>query len=419
MSSLAAPRSALAEATQFPGKLWVLGMCLLNAGIMIAFFVPIQVLLAQQSAAIVPGSKEVTLAWVTASGAMSSTIFNPVWGSLSDRTMSRLGRRVPWIIGGVLASAAALLFLSGVSTLPTLVMCWVLSQAAINAIFAPIVAAVPDQVPVAKRGIVGGMVAMSQTIGVAVGSAIPMLTDSVRAGYIVVIVLLVVSSLLYIFNSRDVPLTAADLALARSMDEQRHQLKVDQQVRRDFKWAFVTRFLMQFGNALMLLFMFYWLEDGLNMGKAAAERGVFVLTAIYALMTVITAVIGGIASDRIGRRKPFVIGSGMVVALAFTILMFSHSFAMTVVGAIVMGLGFGMYQAVDFALITQVLPEAEGRGRDMGILNIAAALPQVGAPLISILLILGYGVSYPLLFLAAATVSVLGSILVLQIKTVA
>lgn len=419
MSSLAAPRSALAEATQFPGKLWVLGMCLLNAGIMIAFFVPIQVLLAQQSAAIVPGSKEVTLAWVTASGAMSSTIFNPVWGSLSDRTMSRLGRRVPWIIGGVLASAAALLFLSGVSTLPTLVMGWVLSQAAINAIFAPIVAAVPDQVPVAKRGIVGGMVAMSQTIGVAVGSAIPMLTDSVRAGYIVVIVLLVVSSLLYIFNSRDVPLTAADLALARSMDEQRHQLKVDQQVRRDFKWAFVTRFLMQFGNALMLLFMFYWLEDGLNMGKAAAERGVFVLTAIYALMTVITAVIGGIASDRIGRRKPFVIGSGMVVALAFTILMFSHSFAMTMVGAIVMGLGFGMYQAVDFALITQVLPEAEGRGRDMGILNIAAALPQVGAPLISILLILGYGVSYPLLFLAAATVSVLGSILVLQIKTVA
>ncbi len=419
MSSLAAPRSALAEATQFPGKLWVLGMCLLNAGIMIAFFVPIQVLLAQQSAAIVPGSKEVTLAWVTAAGAMSSTIFNPVWGSLSDRTMSRLGRRVPWIIGGVLASAAALLFLSGVSTLPTLVMGWVLSQAAINAIFAPIVAAVPDQVPVAKRGIVGGMVAMSQTIGVAVGSAIPMLTDSVRAGYIVVIVLLVVSSLLYIFNSRDVPLTAADLALARSMDEQRHQLKVDQQVRRDFKWAFVTRFLMQFGNALMLLFMFYWLEDGLNMGKAAAERGVFVLTAIYALMTVITAVIGGIASDRIGRRKPFVIGSGMVVALAFTILMFSHSFAMTVVGAIVMGLGFGMYQAVDFALITQVLPEAEGRGRDMGILNIAAALPQVGAPLISILLILGYGVSYPLLFLAAATVSVLGSILVLQIKTVA
>lgn len=419
MSSLAAPRSALAEATQFPGKLWVLGMCLLNAGIMIAFFVPIQVLLAQQSAAIVPGSKEVTLAWVTAAGAMSSTIFNPVWGSLSDRTMSRLGRRVPWIIGGVLASAAALLFLSGVSTLPTLVMCWVLSQAAINAIFAPIVAAVPDQVPVAKRGIVGGMVAMSQTIGVAVGSAIPMLTDSVRAGYIVVIVLLVVSSLLYIFNSRDVPLTAADLALARSMDEQRHQLKVDQQVRRDFKWAFVTRFLMQFGNALMLLFMFYWLEDGLNMGKAAAERGVFVLTAIYALMTVITAVIGGIASDRIGRRKPFVIGSGMVVALAFTILMFSHSFAMTMVGAIVMGLGFGMYQAVDFALITQVLPEAEGRGRDMGILNIAAALPQVGAPLISILLILGYGVSYPLLFLAAATVSVLGSILVLQIKTVA
>ncbi|MEI2819837.1 MAG: MFS transporter [Marmoricola sp.] len=410
--------SALAEPTVRPGKGWVAGMCLLNAGIMVAFFVPIQVLLAQQSELIVPGAKEVTLAWTTAAGALASTIFNPVWGALSDRTLSRFGRRVPWVFAGALASAAALLFLSTAVTLPVLVIGWVLCQTAINAIFAPIVAAVPDQVPVATRGVVGGLVAMSQTLGVALGSAIPMLTDSIRTGYIVVAVILVVSAVPYLLHSRDVQLTRAEYDFAKTRDEQRRRLPIDATMKADFRWAFITRFLMQFGNALMLLFMLYFLQDGLGMGRKDAEGGVFLLTAVYALMTVITAVIGGIASDRMGKRKPFVIGSGLVVAVSFVVMMMAHSMPIVMLGAVLMGLGFGMYQAVDFALITQVLPDADGRGRDMGILNIASALPQVAAPLISILLISGYGVSYPLLFLAAAIVSVLGSVLVLKIKTV-
>ena len=81
-------------------------------------------------------------------------------------------------------------------------------------------------------------------------------------------------------------------------------------MRRDYWWAFVTRFLMQFGNALVLLYLLYFLTDELDLSRTEAESGVFVLTAIYAGTTVVTAVVGGVASDRLQRRKPFVIGSG-------------------------------------------------------------------------------------------------------------
>lgn len=410
---------ALAEPTTSPGRLWLLAMCLLNAGILLALYAPIQVLLAQQSEVIAPGSKEILLAVTTAIGALSATILNPVWGALSDRTTGRMGRRWPWVLGGLIASAGALLLLSTAQTIPVLIVGWVLAQAALNAMFAPIIAAIPDLVPARERGASGGLVAVSQTVGVALASGIPFLTDSVAAAYVVVVVALVVFAVPYLLRSKDVPLRREELAAAAAARVPRSaRTAADAAVRRDFRWAWITRFLMQFGNALVLLFLFYYLQDGLALGREDAEGGVFLLTAIYAATTVVTAIVGGVLSDRIGRRKPFVIVSGLVVSVAFAILALGGSFITALIAAIVLGLGFGMYQAVDFALITQVLPDSGDRGRDMGILNIASGLPQFVAPMISIALIGGFGVDYALIFGLGGIVSLLGSILVVQIRSV-
>ena len=410
---------ALAEPTTSPGRLWLLAMCLLNAGILLALYAPIQVLLAQQSEVIAPGSKEILLAVTTAIGALSATILNPVWGALSDRTTGRMGRRWPWVLGGLIASVGALLLLSTAQTIPVLIVGWVLAQAALNAMFAPIIAAIPDLVPVRERGASGGLVAVSQTVGVALASGIPFLTDSVAAAYVVVVVALVVFAVPYLLRSKDVPLRREELAAAAAARVPRSaRTAADTAVRRDFRWAWITRFLMQFGNALVLLFLFYYLQDGLALGREDAEGGVFLLTAIYAATTVVTAIVGGVLSDRIGRRKPFVIASGLVVSVAFAILALGGSFITALIAAIVLGLGFGMYQAVDFALITQVLPDSGDRGRDMGILNIASGLPQFVAPMISIALIGGFGVDYALIFGLGGIVSLLGSILVVQIRSV-
>ena len=399
-------------------------MCLLNAGIMLALYAPIQVLLAQQAESILPGTKETLLAWTMALGALSATIFNPVWGALSDRTTSRRGRRWPWVAGGAVVSVAALLYLSTASSVAGLIVGWVLAQAAVNAMFSPIVAAIPDLVPSAERGVAGGLIAVSQTAGVALASGIPFLTGSIKGGYALAAVLLVALAIPYLLHSRDIPLRPGELEAARASripkaDRTAEHTAIDAAVLHDFRWAFVTRFLMWFGNSLMLLFLFYYLQDQLALGRDKAVAGMFMLTATYALIAAVTAVIGGRWSDKVGKRKPFVIGSGLVTSLAFGVLVVTNSFAMTLVAAIVLGIGFGTYQSVDFALITQVLPGADGRGKDMGILNVAAGLPQFVAPMVSIALIAGYGVNYSLIFGLGGVVSIIGSVLVRNIRGVA
>jgi MFS family permease len=226
---------------------------------------------------------------------------------------------------------------------------------------------------------------------------------------------LVLISLPYCLDSRDLALPAS----ARRPFSARQfvgSLWVSPRQHPDFGWAWLTRFLMNLGNALVILYLLYYLKDAIDLTDKEAEDGVFWLTALYGVITVVTAIVGGIWSDRIGRRKPFVIGSGLIAALALLILGFASSWATAVVGAVVLAIGFGTYTAVDFAMITQVLPAALDRAKDLGVINIANALPQVLAPGVAAL-VLSLDLGYSGLYLVAAAVSVLGSVLVNKIRS--
>jgi MFS family permease len=142
-----------------------------------------------------------------------------------------------------------------------------------------------------------------------------------------------------------------------------------------------------------------------------------VLTGTYALMVMITAVVAGPWSDRVGRRKPFVIGSSAIIAMAALILAFFPVWPGALAGAAVLGIGYGAYLAVDFALLTQVLPLAADRGKDMGIINVANSLPQVVAPVLALLAVTSWG-GYRSLFMTAAVIGLLGAVFVVKIKSV-
>ena len=74
------------------------------------------------------------------------------------------------------------------------------------------------------------------------------------------------------------------------------------------------------------------------------------------------------------------IWSGVVGGCASLMLAVGQTWPTAVVAAVLMGFGYGIYTSVDFALITQVLPGADDRAKDLGVINIANALPQVFAP---------------------------------------
>jgi MFS family permease len=409
--------ASLGEPTHPVSKTWVLWLALISIGVWSGFFGPIQVLLAQQAEALNPAHKEATLSLVTGVGAAVSTILNPLWGAFSDRTVLRAGRRLPWVVGGLVGGVIAMLVLSGAGSVLVMVLGWALAQASLNAMLAAITATVPDQIPRRSRGAVGGWLAIAQTVGVVAGSGIAAATGSIAVGYLSTAGVLVVLALPYCFDSRDLALDRArrqPFELGRFV----RAFWISPRLHPDFAWAWVTRFLMNLGNALVILYLLYYLKDAVGLSDNEAEDKVFVLTAAYGVCTLLTAVVGGIWSDRLGRRKVFVIASGLVAASALLLLAFVTTLTGAFVGAVVLGIGFGIYTAVDFAMITEVLPSADDRAKDLGVINIANALPQVLAPVVAAG-VLGLDLGYSTLYVIAAGFSVLGSVLVVNIKSLA
>lgn len=372
-------------------------------------------LLAQQAAEVSPGSKELVFGTVTGLGAAVSVVSNPVFGAISDRTTSRFGRRVPWIVLGALTGALALLVLAAADSVLVMVLGWCLAQAGLNAMLAAITATIPDQVPTEQRGVVGGWIAVAQTLGVVGGVGIATVTGGAAAGFVATAAVVVVLAVPLVLRSGDVALRAEQRPPFR-LRELVRSFWVDPRAHPDFGWAWGTRFLVNLGNALGTLYLFFYLQDAV--GRDDPEAGVFVLTGIYAATLVATTVIGGIWSDRAGRRRVFVAVAGLVAASASLILAFAQTWTGALVAAVVLGAGYGVYTAVDFALITQVLPAAAARAKDLGIINVANALPQVFAPFLATLLVTLAG-GYVSLYLFSAVVCVLGSVLVYRIKGVA
>ena len=407
---------ALAEPTASVSKLWVCWLFVASVGLWSGFFGPIQVLLAKQSEAISPDHKETVLALVTGVGAAVSMVLNPLWGAFSDRTTSRLGRRLPWVVLGLAGGVVAMLVLSRAGSVWELVLGWALAQGALNAMLAAITATVPDQVPTRQRGAVGGFLAIAQTVGVIAGSGIAAATGSIAAGYFTLMAVLVLTTLPYVFDSRDIRLPT-HLRPRLQWGPFLRGFWVSPRQHPDFGWAWITRFLMNFGNALLILYLLYYLTDELHMTDDEAANGVFILTAIYGVCTLGTAILGGLWSDRVGRRKVFVIWSGLIAAAALLLFALVPTWTAALAAAVILGVGFGAYTAVDFALITHVLPAANDRAKDLGVINIANTLPQVLAPPVAAGM-LALDLGYSAIYMVAAAMSILGSILVVQIRSV-
>lgn len=438
VTTQASARSAFDDPVDAPPARWVGSLVLLNFGLMAGWFGPIQVLLAQQAdrvAAAEAGglSKELLLSVVLFVGAMISLLANPVWGAFSDRTRSRLGRRVPWVFGGVVVGAVGLLLLSVAETAVSMVLAWSLVQLALNAAWAGGTAAVPDQVPVARRGLIGGMIAIAGTVGVLLGIKIAELTGSITQGYVVIAVVMLVLSIPYLLGSRDIALPAGHELAPMDWKSLLRSFWISPSEHPDFAWAWVTRFLVNLGNWIALNYLFYYLTDGLGFGDDEATAKLGVLVLIYGGTTVATAVVVGHWSDRTGRRKVFVVWSGLLIGVSQLVLGLWQDWPGALLAAGILGAGFGVYQAVDFALITQVLPAAAERAKDLGVINIASALPQVIAPAVAGLILVvvrasggsvatqgeSWSVGYGVVYAVGFVMCVLGSVFVTRIRSVA
>ncbi|WP_441251802.1 MFS transporter [Kitasatospora sp. McL0602] len=407
---------ALSEPTARVSWRWTASLSLANLAVFLGFFTPIQILLPLQLEHLDSAHKAGLLSWVTGVGALVAMLVNPLAGALSDRTTSRFGRRRPWILAGALLGAAGLLLTAAQGGLLGITAGWVAAQAGLNIMLAGVTAPVADQVPVGQRAVVSGWTGISQSLGLVVGAVlVTVLVSGVLPGYAATAAMTVALALPFVFLFRD-PVLPRELRAPIDLRALAAGYWVSPRRYPDFGWAWLTRFLINLGNAIGTLYLLYYLTDAVH--YRSPETGVLILTAVYTLAALLTAVPSGLVSDRTGRRRALVVASCGVMAVAALILAFLHSWPATVLAAAVLGAGYGIYLAVDQALVTQVLPAAADRAKDLGVINIANSGPQVLAPAVAAPIVADCG-GYVGLYVATALVTLLAAALVHRIRGVA
>jgi MFS family permease len=252
-------------------------------------------------------------------------------------------------------------------------------------------------------------------LGVVIGVVlVTAVVSGTVAGYLAVAAAVVLLTLPFPLLTPDDPLPRAHRAPLR-LKAVLADMWISPRRHPDFAWAWITRFLVQLGNALGTLYLLYFLKDRVH--RADPGGSLLVLILVYTGGLILTIVVAGYSSDRTGRRKVFVIWSGVVMAVAAVLLAVRPTWPAAIVAAAILGAGYGAYAAVDAALITQVLPQATNRAKDLGVINIANSAPQVLGPALSAPIVVylgGYGTLYAL----TAVVTLLGSVFVLKIRGV-
>jgi MFS family permease len=340
---------------------------------------------------------------------------------LSDMTRSRLGRRNPWILGGVLVGTVACVAIAFSESLLVIGICWALAQGGYNAALAAIIAVVPDRVPEHQRGRISALSGMAIYIALLLSSFILSTLNSGAGIFIIPAAIGLVTVLLFALTYDDRP-TKSLIRSQGILEGFLGSFWVNPVKEADFGWAWVSRFMVIFGFSVLMTYQVYFLGDMLKVAPAGIGSIMFNSMLITAACVIASSFVSGWLSDRIGRRKVFVIGAATIYAIGIAILIFADTLALYYVSIAVSAVGFGVYFAVDQALVVDVLPDREtDAAKNLGVLNIANTVPQALAPAVApIFLAIGAGDvgNYPLLYAVASIAAFLGAVSILPVKGV-
>ena len=410
------PPTTLVPTTATPFGRLVGALIASYGGAFITQVVPPALLLSLHLTQIAGAGAAAAFSLVIGLGGFCALIANPLGGRLSDRTVSRFGRRRTWIFTAGLGAGLVVFAMIWTTQVWQVAVVWCLVQTLVNFQFAASAAAVVDQIPADKRGstsgAIGFMAAGAPLLGLGAVSAaagnLPLQWSIVGGTASVGAVLAV----LLLRDPRHVPeggvgrLGLLELLQSFWLDPRKHPA---------FGWAWLVRLLVTctFASATYNAFL---LMDRFKFTAKDVAPVVLQLTLVSIVPVAVGCFLFGWLSDRLRRQKPFVFGGSLVAAAGLVMLAFASTLTMAFVATGVVGVGFGMFLATDFALCLRVLPDAESVGKDFAVLNMASALPGMVVPFIApALMALG---GFTAFYLALAVLGVIGAIAVLRVPDI-
>lgn len=399
---------AFAEHAQRPrqSRWFVLGYGAAQAGAYITFIPLLTLLLPLKAEALDPANKGILLAQVAMVGGIMASLANLVFGGLSDRTQSRMGRRRPWIFAGLAVVALSLALIEMVQSGGFLIAAIVVFQLGVNMVYAPLTALVPDMVPDDQKGLVsawGGAALPVSTLFTA--TVVAHLTGWEAAPYLAVVAVAGVLILPFVIRLREpapsAPAARTPWSIAALKDW-------------NFLFAFGSRLLAEGAVALHTLYLLYLVQnlpEGMFPGRLNATGAFGVLLTAATLSAMVSGFAAGAVSDWLGRRRPLTVLGCVMMGAALAVMAGMPSWSVMVGAQILFGVGHGLHAPTVAAMTAEILPDPSQPGRDLGLMNVAVALPQfLGPGIAAVMLASGHPLNE--VFYIAATAA-LGAALLL------
>jgi MFS family permease len=306
-------------------------------------------------------------------GVIIAIIVQPTIGSISDYTISRWGRRKPYIFIGSVLDVVFLIGIAYSNTLLAIAAFIALLQFSSNFAQGPFQGYVPDLVPAAQVGLASALVGLMQVFGNVSGfviGGIATATNNFALGLIALGVLELATMLSVVIRVREGPKARsregrswpAIAAAAWGTDILRE---------RSFLWLVGSRLAILMGGSVLTQLATFYLARSMGLDQTDTGLVVIGLTGLVALGTLIAVVPAARISDRVG-RKIVIWASCLLGGLGLAVCAVAPSLPFAYLGALMYGISTGIFLAVDWALMTDIIPKASS-GRYMGLSNVATA----------------------------------------------
>ncbi|MEU5259848.1 MFS transporter [Amycolatopsis sp. NPDC021455] len=417
-AATAEPAAGRQEQLPDVSRRYMVLLMLAGIGSSMASVAPSAFSLAIRLQQIAPGRVEV-LGYITGLGGIVSLLAGPIVGTLSDRTRSRWGRRLPYLVVGTLVGLVAQLIMGFAGNILVLGAGWLVAVLGYGAVGHGIGSLQADKLPEHQRGKVSGLTGMAQMLAPVLGIG---LATSVVGSPVLVFLLpgLVGLSLglpLWFWaadtDSRQLPLPAEPLTAASMF----RKLLFSPRRHPDFAWNGVGRFVFYFGMTFNTTYMTFFVAQHQKTDVTAIGGLVAALAGAGLVATAAGAFGGGLLSDRLHRRRLFVLLGGAVFASGAVLMVTSGSVAGLIAGSALTNLGLGVFAAVDQAIVLDVLPSRAEAGRYLGIINYAQQIPHALAPLAAGGLMAvgaaGGTRNYDLLYLVGGALTLAGGLIIM------
>ncbi|MFM7188239.1 MAG: MFS transporter [Armatimonadota bacterium] len=370
---------------------------------------------------------EANQAWgqVVAFGAAWAMIGPALFGWLSDRSLSKFGKRRPFIAIGAAMTVVALAFLGAANSLPLMMIGYLFLQVSDDVVTGPYASVLPDIVPMEHRGKASGIIGLLQLSAQIVAAVVGfLLSSNLLAVYGAIAAVNLICGLVVVISLKETPPTS----LGTVATGQFFQLNdwVAPWRCADFRYVWFSRALVALGFYIITNYAVNYMKDVV---KVFAIPGVITLKdpmqaaiAIVLLMSISGAAISVAAGrwvDTIGRRK-VTIWSGSAMFITLIPFALIPRFDVILIVGLLFGAAYGVYMASSVAMVADVLPDAKSSAKDMGIWQASVSSPQIVSGLCGVLVDAinrhQAGLGYASAFLISAGAFLLGCQLVRRIK---